>query len=277
MKRSDSNGSTWTLHHRDPSPPCHSTTFLGHGRMGAPVRSGAGRNGAGGSAPTPSGDAPRRRRWLQVQAVAGLVAPVLFAGVALVQSLLRADHDPVALAISALSVGPTGWVQDLNFIACGVLLVAFAPALHATLRPVDMGSVGPVLVAVLGLGFIASGLLPAIDGTGAFSQDEPGHAFGVWLIIVGAGLGPIALARRFDADPAWRGLATYSRYTGVGHLALAAGFAAFSRPPGSVLHGYRGLYVWILLAVLAAWLLVVAWRALAVARMADAEGRSAGG
>lgn len=183
----------------------------------------------------------------------------------LVQSLVRPDHDPVTLSVSALSVGPYGWIQNVNFIVFGVLLLVFAPALHTTLRPVPTGILGPALVAVLGLGFVASGLLPAIDETGAFSQDEVGHAFGVWLTTVGGGLAPIVLAHGAKDHPAWRGLATYSRWTGFGILALAAGFGAFSRPPGSILYGYRGLYVWILLAVLAAWLVVVAWRAFIIA------------
>jgi len=41
---------------------------------------------------------------------AGIAGPVIFAGVALVQSLLRPDHSLVRHPISALAAGPSGWV-----------------------------------------------------------------------------------------------------------------------------------------------------------------------
>jgi len=213
-------------------------------------------------------------RWLWPSTLAGAAAPLLFLAVALVQVVLRPDHDAVALPISALSVGPAGWVQDVNFVGCGLLIAAFAPGLHALLRPAPMGAVGPALVAVMGAGFVAAGLLPAVDDAGRFSQDEPGHAVAAGLMLVGAVLGPLVLARRMAADPAWRDLAAASRWMGVLLLVLAGGFLLLARPPGASLHGGRGLFVWAILVALGAWLVLLSWRGLRVAGVRPASNLS---
>jgi hypothetical protein len=47
---------------------------------------------------------------------AGIVGPILFTVVFLAQEALRRDEfSPVAEPISALEVGPIGWVQQLNY------------------------------------------------------------------------------------------------------------------------------------------------------------------
>ena len=63
-------------------------------------------------------------------AVAGIAGPIIFAKLALVQSLLRPEHNPIAHRISALAVGPSGWVQNVNFLHFGLLMIAYAIGLH---------------------------------------------------------------------------------------------------------------------------------------------------
>jgi hypothetical protein len=69
-------------------------------------------------------DLEERRSVIAVLAVAGIVGPILFIVVAIVHSLLRSDHSLVALPISALATGPSGWVQNVNFVITGLLFVA---------------------------------------------------------------------------------------------------------------------------------------------------------
>lgn len=57
----------------------------------------------------------------------GLAAP-LFVAVILVESALRPGYRSVDHFISELSLGPWGWIQVTNFIATGLLLIAFASA-----------------------------------------------------------------------------------------------------------------------------------------------------
>jgi hypothetical protein len=75
----------------------------------------------------------RRCPVIAALAVAGILGPILFAVVAVVHSLPRSDHSLVALPISALAAGPSGWVQDVNFLLVG-LLIAYAIGIHLGVR-----------------------------------------------------------------------------------------------------------------------------------------------
>ena len=68
-----------------------------------------------------SGDTLERRSVIAALAAAGIAGPVIFAVVALMQSLIRPEHSLVADPISALAAGPSGWVQDMNFLVFGSL------------------------------------------------------------------------------------------------------------------------------------------------------------
>jgi hypothetical protein len=78
-------------------------------------------------------DGPQHRSVIAALAVAEIVGPILFTVGALAQSLLRPDHSLVALPISALAAGPSGWVQDVNFLLVG-LLIAYAIGIHLGVR-----------------------------------------------------------------------------------------------------------------------------------------------
>ena len=52
------------------------------------------------------------RAWLLL--AAGTAGGLAFTGVYLAEGATRAGYDPLAQPISALSLGPGGWVQQLN-------------------------------------------------------------------------------------------------------------------------------------------------------------------
>ncbi|MBE1484431.1 putative membrane protein [Plantactinospora soyae] len=56
----------------------------------------------------------------------GAVAPGLFILVFLVDGATRAGYDPTYHPVSALSLGPRGWIQITNFVLTGLLLLGFA-------------------------------------------------------------------------------------------------------------------------------------------------------
>ena len=73
--------------------------------------------------------------------------------------------------MSALSLGPGGWVQMTNFIVFGVVGICFALALRATLAPGRGATWAPILQAVAGLSMITAGV---------FAQDpSAGYPAGV--------------------------------------------------------------------------------------------------
>ncbi|QVJ02315.1 DUF998 domain-containing protein [Nocardiopsis eucommiae] len=83
----------------------------------------------------------------------GAAGSWLFVAVFLLDGLTRPGYHPVRHPVSALVLGPRGWVQTANFLLCGLLVTAGALAL-----PGATGSTALALgVGALGLGLVASG------------------------------------------------------------------------------------------------------------------------
>ena len=215
-------------------------------------------------------DSPKRRSVIVALAAAGLAGPVIFAMVALVHSLLRPDHSLVEHPISALAAGPSGWVQSVNFLVFGLLMIAYAIGLHLGVRPSRAGMVGVAFLVLSGVGLMWGGIFPATDATGAFDEDRVLHIPGFIMTFLGAGIGLIVMSRRMAGDPRWRRFATYALATGIVMLVLIVAGGGFVRPPGSLLHPWLGLFQWVLLAVWFPCTIVLALRVLRVARAADA-------
>jgi hypothetical membrane protein len=83
-------------------------------------------------------------------AAAGIVATVVFAVVAIAQGLIRPGYSFVAHPVVALVDGPTGWVQDVNFVVLGAAVIASAIGLQYGVRPSRWGSLGPALLVLSG-------------------------------------------------------------------------------------------------------------------------------
>lgn len=145
-----------------------------------------------------------RRSVIAALAAAGIAGPIIFTLVAIVQSLIRADHSLVGLPISALGAGPSGWVQDVNFLLEGALLVAYAIGLHLGVRPARLGELGPALLVLGGVGVMLAGVFPAVGASGAFSEEQVGHTVVSFMAFLGTGIGFIVLSWRLARDPRWR-------------------------------------------------------------------------
>ena len=201
---------------------------------------------------------------------AGIAGPVMFAVVALVQSLLWPEHSLVADPISALAAGPSGWVQNVNFLVFGALMIAYAIGLHLGVRPTRWAIVGLAFLVLSGVGLVWAGVFPSTDATGARWDDRVLHIVAFPMTFLGAGIGLIVMSRRMAGDPSWRSLATYALATGIAVLLLLLVGAGLLRPPGAPLHPWWGLFQWILLAVWFPCTVVLALRLLRVTRVADA-------
>jgi hypothetical protein len=84
-------------------------------------------------------------------ATAGFVGPVLFAiGVVAQQFYRRGEYDPNAQLIMDLTAGPYGWVQQVNFIVFGLLMIALTAGLYLGVRPTRATLVGPAILGFNG-------------------------------------------------------------------------------------------------------------------------------
>jgi hypothetical membrane protein len=204
-------------------------------------------------------------------AAAGIVGPVIFVVVALVQSLLRRDHSLVGHPISALAAGPSGWVQNVNFLLFGLLMIAYAVGLHLGVRPSRAGVVGVLFLLLSGVGLMWAAVFPATDATGAFDVNRLLHIPGFIMTFLGGGIGLMVMSRRMSGDPRWRSFAAYALATGIAMLVLILLGGGLVRPPGAPLHPWLGLFQWILLAVWLPCTIVLALRLLRVTRAANAQ------
>jgi hypothetical membrane protein len=170
----------------------------------------------------------------------GAVAGPFYVLVSLAQALSRDGFDPARHQWSLLENGDLGWVQVVNFILTGLMLLAFSLGLRRALLGSVGGTWSPVLTGVFGLSLVAAGAFradPALGfppgtapGAGAVSSHGTVHfaAAGVGFLAVAASC--FILARRFSGQ-GQRRLAVFSRATGVVFL---AGFLCVASGGGSV-------------------------------------------
>ena len=198
---------------------------------------------------TPTGTAQRSA--IPVLAWAGIIGPVLFTAVFLAQEALRrGEFSPVAQPVSALEVGPYGWVQQLNFVVFGLLTMAHAIGLHRGMRPARGGWAGPALLFLTGICALVAGMVPWREDAAGTAYAPAGHIVGGTIFFLGGPAALIVLSRRMRHDPSWRGLAAYTLGSGLVLLALAVVGAVLVRPEAAPLHDWAGLVQRMVLAVL---------------------------
>jgi hypothetical protein len=207
-----------------------------------------------------SSPATGRRRG-ELAAVAGMIGPVLFVAAFTLHGWLDPGYSWTRMFVSELSLGPHGWVQSLNFVLTGTLLLAFGRGLAAHFRSGKASRAGPVLVQGIGVSLIASGPFTT-DPSSMFGQPSiHGAVHGVFgaLFFTFAPLSCFVFYRRFRSDPLWHPLAVWTLASGV-VLVLGIGLLRISQQSGSGLFEWKGLVQRVLLVTFMAWTFAVASR-----------------
>jgi hypothetical protein len=198
----------------------------------------------GSPAPRPAAaGGPRRRSGLDGAALpgqawlllaAGTGGGLLFTGAYLAEGATRAGYSPLVQPISALSLGPGGWAQQLNFALFGVLMAVSAAGWRMVLAG-GRGAVWfPLLRCLAGLGLVMDGLLaqdpdpgyPPGARTEAPTLHGQLHTLFAVVTILALAASCFALARRFAAEPGWRRWAVFTAATGVATIVFIAAFGA---------------------------------------------------
>jgi hypothetical membrane protein len=188
--------------------------------------------------------------------IAGLIAPVPFIALVILQGILQPSYSHVAHPISALAAFPLGWLQNINFYIAGTLMIAYAIGLHSNVRPARRGAIGPALIALSGLGLILCGVFPWRQENGAFIEPAS-HVVGAVMTFLGTSLGHIVISRRMRRDAEWNGIAVYVLASGTMMLLLF--FAVvYALEPGSPLEPWAGAVQRVLVAVWFACMIVIA-------------------
>jgi hypothetical protein len=190
----------------------------------------------------------------------GVLAGAVFEVSILVQGLtrhgFRLAHDDASL----LSNGPLGWIQIATFLVAGAMTIACATGIRRALAGQPGGTWGPWLIAVYGGALMAAGLLRADPADGFGPGAAAGQAASIsWHAaghLVSAGIGFTALivacfvVARYLGREGHRGLAIYSRASGLAFLAAFAGVTTGSSSIAVVVPFYAGVLIaWTWLAV----------------------------
>jgi hypothetical protein len=217
--------------------------------------------------PAPAGTCTPAQRVTRSLLGYGVLAGAVFEASILIQGLsrrgFRLAHDDASL----LSNGPLGWIQIATFLVAGAMTIACAAGMRRALdsRALDGRAPagrawGPRLIAVYGAALMAAGLLRA-DPADGFGPGAPAgkaahiswHAAG-HLTSAGVGFTALIVAcfvvARYFSREGHRGLAVYSRASGLAFLAAFAGVTTGSSSSAVVVPFYAGVLIaWTWLAV----------------------------
>ena len=155
-----------------------------------------------------------------ILAACGVMAPFVYAAAAIAAGLKYPGYDHLKNAISELGAtgAPSATIMNFaGFLPYGVLMVAFALAVHQGIRADAGGWLAPSLLATYGLAYVALAFARCDPGCQAatFSPHHRMHLLLGDVIFLAAVLGPFTLYPRMIRDPAWRSL-------GVATLVLPA-------------------------------------------------------
>jgi hypothetical protein len=138
---------------------------------------------------------------------AGIIGPLLFVATFTIEGWLRLGYEPLSMFVSALSLGPRGWVQIANFVIFGVLLLAFTRRVASEFQDGKGSRAGIILLTIIAIGHIVCG--PSVmDPPGTppsettFHGTVHGMAGGIVFLLM-----PITcfvFLRRFREDPNWQ-------------------------------------------------------------------------
>ncbi len=177
----------------------------------------------------------------------GPLAGAVFVGSIFIQGLARRGFSIAHDDASLLANGPLGWIQVVTFLVAGAMTIAAAAGARRALP----SRWAPRLLGLYGAGLMAAGVFRA-DPADGFGPGAPAgrvvqvswHGNGH---LIAASIGFVAViaacfvVARYLSRTGRRGLAVYSRITGVAFLAAFAGVTTGSSSPAIVLPFYAAV------------------------------------
>ncbi|HEX3013577.1 MAG TPA: DUF998 domain-containing protein [Methanobacterium sp.] len=108
-------------------------------------------------------------------ALCGIIAPILFTILVIVESLLRPGYSQIFHDVSDLGIGPYSIIQNINFIIFGILSIGFAMGLGANLSH-RAGKATKWLLVVFGVCIILAGVtLFSVGADVTYAKDVVAH------------------------------------------------------------------------------------------------------
>jgi len=165
----------------------------------------------------------------------GVVGSVLFTATWFIEGLTRPGYDAWRQPISALSLGPGGWIQAANFIVFGLLVGCSAFGWRAVLTPGIGATAIPLLKGITALGLIVDGIFSQDPANGYPSGANVSavvtlhatiHLVGAVVAITALAAACFVFAWRFTREPYWRFWPVCAAATGVLTIVFIAAFGS---------------------------------------------------
>jgi hypothetical membrane protein len=201
----------------------------------------------------------------------GVIGPPLFIVVFLVEGAMRPGYSAWRHYVSQLATGDGGWVQVVNFLVCGTLVLAFSAGLGLALRGTRGAVAAPVLLGLFSLALLIAGIFSTDPALGypvgaAVVHTTHGMIHGL------AGLAAFTLlpaaafvmAWHFAAEPGARLWRVYSFAVGAVIVVMFIASTAVSTmdATGTWPNAPTGLLQRIAIVTGWTWIALVAWREL---------------
>jgi len=170
-------------------------------------------------------------RSLLILLTCGVAGTALFPIIYVLEGATRPGYDAWRQTISALTLGPGGWIQQLDFALCGVSVLWMAFVWREILKGGVCATWYPIIRGIEGLGLIAIAII----------TQDPLHTVFLVVIVNAMCFGLFVIARRFWKQPLWRGWATFSVACGLWPMVVMPIFGVALNTHG-VLSGYAGLF-----------------------------------
>jgi hypothetical protein len=173
----------------------------------------------------------------------GLAAGIGSLAITTVEGAMRENFNPWHQAISALSLGPGGWVQMINLVAFGLVVLTTVGPWRRILAGGRGAAAYPLLTAVVGICFVGVGLIRQDPAPGydpdQFRLTAPTPLGLMHLAIAGVAavssvVALCVIAARLARDPAWRRWGLYSAATAGIVIACVAAYGVGSVQPTGI-------------------------------------------
>jgi hypothetical protein len=202
-----------------------------------------------------------------IAAWAGIIGSVLFIGAFTLEGFLRHSYNPLEMYISALSLGPRGWIQITNFVAFGALMLVFTRGVIAEFPSGKASKSGLVLLTIISVLFMISGpfVMDPIDtpqNQTTIHGSIHGLAGGIIFLLM-----PISCfvyLRRFRVDSNWQSFHSWTLALGIVEAVGVLVFIIVSKLPEeqNAFVNWLGLIQRIAVAPFILWLFVFALKLL---------------
>ena len=193
----------------------------------------------------------------RISGFAGILGPIAFVTVFLVLGQITPGYSAITDVISNLELGQIGWVQQLNFLQMGTLIIVFAIGFRRVMAGVAQRRLrlATALLILSGLGMVDAAFF-----TPAYPVE---HVLGGFLLFMIPLLIAMFLIAREFLRAKFRNLGLYSLANGVLVLLLLLYFLfglGLSAPPGGSPVGVTGVVNRAFVVLALSWFCIIGTR-----------------